>query len=143
MKKLTQLALVLFAVHATAQQDFSKYKWRNRILLFSAPSLSDTHFKSQWETFTGQTKKIEDRNILLFVMVKGRLYDKDLKPLSGFDVSALRKRYEVANSYNGLVLIGKDGGSKLRREYPVEPQTIFANIDQMPMRQREMKENID
>lgn len=143
MKKISQLALVLFALSASAQQDFSKFKWRNRILVFSAPSLSDEAFRSQWNSFTEQSKKLEDRNLLLFVLVKGKIYDKELKPTSNFDVSALRKKYDLPASYSGLVLIGKDGGSKLKRNYPIEPRVVYEAIDQMPMRQREMRENIE
>ena len=39
MKTLTNLALFLFAIASTAQEDFSKYKWRNRILVLSTTSL--------------------------------------------------------------------------------------------------------
>lgn len=143
MKKLSQLALILFAMSASAQQDFSKFKWRNRILLFSAPSLSHEAFKNQWDIFKNQSKKLEDRNLLLFALIKGRIYDKDLKAVSNYDVSALRKKYGLPSSYEGLVLIGKDGGAKTKKNYPVEPQSIYETIDQMPMRQREMRENID
>lgn len=143
MKKLSQLALILFAISASAQQDLSKFKWRNRILLFSAPSLSHEAFKNQWDTFKNQSKKLEDRNLLLFALVKGRIYDKNLKAVSNYDVAALRKKYNMPASFEGLVLIGKDGGTKNKRNYPVEPQFIFETIDKMPMRQQEMRENID
>jgi hypothetical protein len=37
------------------------------------------------------------------------------------------------------VLVGKDGGVKLERSGPVSLSVIFALIDSMPMRQREMQ----
>jgi len=39
-----------------------------------------------------------------------------------------------------VILIGKDGELKLRKELPVELSEIFSVIDAMPMRQREMRE---
>ena len=36
-----------------------------------------------------------------------------------------------------LLLIGKDGGVKLDRRAPVDPQEILSLIDSMPMRRRE------
>lgn len=39
-----------------------------------------------------------------------------------------------------VVLIGKDGGEKLRRTTPLPPADLFALVDAMPMRQAEMRE---
>lgn len=39
-----------------------------------------------------------------------------------------------------VVLIGKDGGEKLRRATPLEPAELFALVDAMPMRRAEMRE---
>jgi len=39
-----------------------------------------------------------------------------------------------------VVLVGKDGGEKLRRGAAVDIDEIFSVIDAMPMRQREMEE---
>ena len=126
-----------------AQQDFSKYKWRNRILVFSAPSLSNETFKEQLESFLSTPKKLDDRNLLIFVLIKGRIYDHNLNTVPHFDVNAVRKKLNMPVAYEGLVLIGKDGVSKLKKEYPVNPKNIYDAIDQMPMRQKEMRENID
>jgi hypothetical protein len=48
------------------------------------------------------------------------------------------KKYNVAPNQFTLLLIGKDGGEKLRSTKPVEVETIFRLIDSMPMRQAEM-----
>jgi hypothetical protein len=39
-----------------------------------------------------------------------------------------------------VVLIGKDGGEKLRQTTPLTPADLFALVDAMPMRQAEMRE---
>jgi hypothetical protein len=39
-----------------------------------------------------------------------------------------------------VLLIGKDGGVKLRAEEPLPAAEFFALIDTMPMRRREMRE---
>ena len=143
MKTLTNLALFLFAIASTAQEDFSKYKWRNRILVFSTTSLESELFTAQWEKFKSSQKKLEDRNIVLFVLAKGRIYDKELKPVSHYHIAPLRKKYQIPQTFSGITLIGKDGFVKLQKPLPTEPQVIFETIDQMPMRQREMRENLD
>lgn len=143
MKTISSLALFLFSMHAAAQQDFSKFKWRNRILLFSVESLNDESFTAHFKSFMDNQKKLEDRNLLIFTLVKGRIYDKDLKPVSHYDIASLRKKYDIGGNFTGVVLIGKDGATKLKKNFPVEPRVIFETIDQMPMRQKEMRENID
>ena len=49
------------------------------------------------------------------------------------------KKYNVEPNRFTLILIGKDGGEKLRSAKPVEIETIFNLVDSMPMRQAEMK----
>ena len=39
-----------------------------------------------------------------------------------------------------MILVGKDGTEKLRAHHVVSAQALFALIDAMPMRQREMRE---
>jgi len=41
--------------------------------------------------------------------------------------------------FQGIILIGKDGGVKLRKTYIVEANEVFDLIDLMPMRRSEMK----
>mgnify|MGYP001492829506 CR=1 FL=1 len=143
MSKIPQIAIILFALTTQAQQDFSKYKWRNRILLFTTSSLENEDFRKQWLSFLEKPKKLEDRNLLLFVLCKSRIYDQDLKPVSHFDVAAIRKLYNLPATHEEVALIGKDGTSKFKKPYVFDVSLIFENIDKMPMRQREMRENID
>ena len=143
MIQKTVLPLFLFALTASAQEDFSKFKSRNRILVFSTTSLQNENFTAQWDQFKSASKKLDDRNIIIFALSKGRIYDKDLKVVSSYHITPLRKKYKIPLGYEGITLIGKDGGVKLQKQYAIEPRLIFEVIDQMPMRQREMRQNID
>jgi hypothetical protein len=51
----------------------------------------------------------------------------------------LRRRFGVNKGTFTVVLVGKDGGVKLERSGPVSLSVIFALIDSMPMRHREMQ----
>jgi hypothetical protein len=42
-----------------------------------------------------------------------------------------------------LVLVGKDGGIKLRKPFPWDVREITRSIDKMPMRKREIREEKD
>jgi hypothetical protein len=47
------------------------------------------------------------------------------------------QKYKIKPNQFALLLIGKDGGEKLRSTRPVELKSIFGLIDSMPMRQAE------
>ena len=53
----------------------------------------------------------------------------------------LRRRFEPNRLGLTVVLVGKDGLEKGRWNRPVDVDEIFALIDTMPMRQREMRES--
>ena len=55
------------------------------------------------------------------------------------DQADLRRRYGVAPGRFAALLIGRDGGVKLRGDEPMSTRTLFEAIDAMPMRQAEMR----
>lgn len=55
------------------------------------------------------------------------------------DETDLRGRTQCRPDREFVALIGKDGGVKVRRETVISNQDLFALIDSMPMRQREMR----
>jgi len=58
--------------------------------------------------------------------------------LSEKSVQDIRKRLGVVGGSFQVLLIGKDGGVKLRSSEPVSMKDLFGLIDSMPMRQQEM-----
>jgi hypothetical protein len=52
----------------------------------------------------------------------------------------LRRRFNVQSGRFTVVLVGKDGGTKMVLEDRAELLKIFERIDDMPMRQQEIKE---
>ena len=50
-----------------------------------------------------------------------------------------QKQLDLNEDVFSVILIGKDGGVKLRSAEPVSAEAIFGLIDGMPMRQREMR----
>lgn len=60
--------------------------------------------------------------------------------LQTFENAALRAFFGVESGYS-LLLVGKDGGEKRRELLPVSVHKIYAQIDGMPMRQREMRDD--
>jgi hypothetical protein len=76
---------------------------------------------------------------LILVGLAGSMPDVPTALLSSADDVAARKRFHVAAGQFTVILIGKDGGEKLRSDHPIAWKTLQQTIDSMPMRQSEMK----
>ena len=57
--------------------------------------------------------------------------------------TAFRERFDLPENAFEVVLVGKDGRVKERRIEPMNPDELWAIIDAMPMRMREMREDLD
>ena len=79
-------------------------------------------------------------------MVIGPVVSKGNSTLDGQAINAdesrrLVNQYAIGENAFSVVLIGKDGGEKLRVDEVPDLQAIYAVIDGMPMRSREMSAN--
>ena len=59
--------------------------------------------------------------------------------LSPADEAAARQRFHVAAGQFTVILIGKDGGEKLRSHKPIPWEKLQSTIDAMPMRKDEVR----
>lgn len=120
--------------------DLRKYQWKNRLLLLFAPSPDEADYAKLKQDLSSQAEEVRDRDLLVFHILESgetKLGNSQLSESSG---DYLRERFSIKPGAFTLLLIGKDGGVKLRREGQVELSEIFALMDTMPMRQREMRE---
>ncbi|TMM50912.1 DUF4174 domain-containing protein [Sulfitobacter sabulilitoris] len=138
------LALVLacvFAVPAVAQTsgedpdqvlvigidgaDLNEFIWKKRPIVVFADSPNDPLFEEQMELLLARPDALRDRDVVI-------LTDTDPSARSDLRMK-LRPRGFM------LVLIGKDGGIKLRKPFPWDVREISRSIDKMPIRQREIR----
>ncbi|NND50302.1 MAG: DUF4174 domain-containing protein, partial [Rhizobiales bacterium] len=75
---------------------------------------------------------------LVLIVIAGEDLKTIIGPQAGLSASQLRSRHSIADDQFQVVLVGKDTGVKLRSENPVAARDLFALIDAMPMRRREM-----
>lgn len=99
------------------------YLGENRILLVFGPA-DEPRRVQQREILETDAAGLEERHLVV------------LHPTEG---GRLAERFEVGPSDFAVILIGKDGGEKLRRHQPVALAELFALIDSMPMRRREIR----
>ncbi|MCB0933028.1 MAG: DUF4174 domain-containing protein [Mycobacterium sp.] len=127
----------LWPAHAVAAE-LSDYLWERRPLLLFAPTDNDPRLVATVRRIEASRCDFVDRDMVLGLIVTqgtstldGHVVDPDQKQrlFSEFGIGA--------NSFSA-VLIGKDGGEKLRVNDVPDLQAIYAVIDGMPMRGREM-----
>ena len=90
----------------------------------------------QIKAFEGYDAAIMERNILIYVLREKKVYNLKGQPVKWIG------RTVPDPFFKGIVLIGKDGGIKLKRPFVVSAGEIFDMIDSMPMRKAEMKRSI-
>lgn len=59
--------------------------------------------------------------------------------LSASSDTASRNRFRVKAGEFTVILVGKDGGEKMRSYHPIRWETLQSTIDGMPMRRDEMR----
>lgn len=84
-----------------------------RILLIAAPSLNDDAYRTQAALLLPALAGLNERDFVVQIQFSTKSFS--------------------------VVLIGKDGGEKLRRAIPLSPEELFAVVDAMPMRRAEMR----
>jgi len=121
--------------------ELSDYLWQRRPLLLFAPSESDPRLLETMRRMAASRCDFVDRD-----MVLGRIVTEGTSTLDGnvVDPNQAQKLFSDfgigANTFS-VVLIGKDGGEKLRVADVPDLQSIYAVIDGMPMRARETGAN--
>ncbi|MGP1992654.1 DUF4174 domain-containing protein [Zobellia laminariae] len=137
--------IVTIALMANSQlfgQGLESYKWKNRILLFVAHDTNDDALNTNLTAFTNGQKKLTDRDLVLFLMSPEKVYDQDRSKLN-LNAKLIYKRLELSHDFEGVLLIGKDGGIKLTQAFLLTPEAVFDKIDGMPMWQSEMRSRKD
>lgn len=139
MKRLLPIVLAgLFLQPASADEvdplalvgsdvtDLKQFVWEKRPIVVFADSPNDPNFGLQMEYLEDQLDALAARDVIV-------LTDTD-PDANGPLRQALRPRGFM------LVLIGKDGGVKLRKPFPWDVRELSRTIDKMPIRQREIRE---
>ncbi|MEO0522198.1 MAG: DUF4174 domain-containing protein [Pseudomonadota bacterium] len=107
-------------------EDLSQFIWIKRPVIVFADSPNDPQFRQQMEYLRDREAELAERDVIVLT---------DTNPS---EPSPLRLLLRPRGFM--LVLIGKDGGIKLRKPFPWSVREIGRSIDKMPLRQREIRE---
>ncbi len=119
--KLVAAILLLLLYHPLQGQDLSAYQWKKRLVILVGDT-TDVKLKEQKSVLQNHKSELVERDILILPITNTENFQIDLEA-----------------NFKGLLLIGKDGGVKLKKAFPVAMTELFEIIDNMPMRKAEIK----
>ena len=111
---------------------------RARPLLIFAPRPDDPQLEIQLRTLTEHAAEAHDRDLVPIALPYNNP-SSSAAQLTPSETQEARRRFHVAPGDFLVVLIGKDGGAKLKSDKPLSMQKLIDTIDAMPMRQEEMR----
>jgi hypothetical protein len=115
---------------ANAERDpLSRYRWTIRVLVVLAADPEGRDLAEQRRQIESLKDGAAERELVVVQPPAGSAEEK-----------ALRIQLGLGNEPFQAVLVGKDGGAKLRAAKPITALELMATIDAMPMRQNEMRQ---
>jgi hypothetical protein len=134
------VASAIFGGDDALSMDLNQFQWKNRLLLIFAPEEGNSWFRALQTEVSAQRDEVLDRDLIVFKMLETAPSFMDATEIDPRVVEFLRKQFDAPLGRFTCILVGKDGGVKLRKNERVELKDIFALIDAMPMRQEEMRQ---
>ena len=120
-------------------QGLDRYRWEHRLVLLISSSEDQALFQQQIDILSDDLEGIRERKLLIIHM-KPLLAKIVLPELCELSLKKSEfKRFSQGESPFSFILIGLDGGVKLRQNEVVSREYLYALIDGMPMRRAEMR----
>jgi hypothetical protein len=134
------VALIIFVPEEALNMDLTQFQWKNRLLFLFAPDGNHPLFKNLQNQLMAQKAEVEDRDLIVFEVLAQGPSRMNTASLDRQQVDSIRNHFAVPQDTYRLILVGKDGGIKLKRDVQVDLEVVFGLIDSMPMRQNEMQQ---
>ena len=121
----TTIDTSVFAPLPADSVDLNEFLWKNRVVVVFALTEADPADVEQMRLLEARWDQMAERDVVLIV---------DTDPSADTEIRRkLRPRGFM------MVIIGKDGGVKLRKPFPWDVREISRSIDKMPLRQEELR----
>ena len=134
MKTIAAAMAITFGTMAPASpmDSLSQYDWKNRVLVLFGDA-DDRNMKRQIELLRAQSSELTERDMVVLQVSDGRVRAIHGRS-SDLDAEKLKADAKIQDDGFHAVLVGKDGGVKLRSNRVVGDVEMFDFIDRMPMR---------
>lgn len=126
----TIATFILLALTASTMNagTLEELRWKKRVVVIYAPAGSEGQLARQEQLLRIHEAELNERDVTQILL---------REPVEN---ARIADRFKLAEVGFTVLLIGKDGGEKLRSHDVVSPATLCRLIDSMPMRQAEMRE---
>ena len=121
-------------------QNLNEYKWKNRLILIFTQSSDSKNAEEQLNKLKKDTDGLKERKLKIIHSIPGE-YQTVFPEISDWQNSDLYREMKQEKEKFEIILIGLDGGVKLRQTDHLTLSQLFQTIDSMPMRQAEMRDN--
>jgi len=142
MKTTLLLFITLFAMSIHSQsQNLSSHQWEHRLILILTDDTSSTVYQNQIEELYSDKKGLNDRKLVIYTVLPKK-FKRDNRENQGWIQSTeLYAEYKQSDKPFEILVIGLDGGVKLRQSKFLSNEDLFGRIDQMPMRRDELEKS--
>ncbi|WP_237570885.1 DUF4174 domain-containing protein [Mycolicibacterium lacusdiani] len=124
---------------SAAAAELNDYRWTHRPLLLFAPTDRDPRLVETLSRIDASRCAVLERDMVIgIVLTEGQSTLAGL-PVNESEAQRLSERYAIGENAFTALLIGKDGGEKLRVDEVPDLSTIYDVIDGMPMRSAEIR----
>ena len=118
---------LLLAVALAVSPTIAQMKWERRVLIVSASTAEDPALAEQRRILAGWKTRGDVRDLTVVEVVGDQIRG------AGDSAASIRHKYRLPDKFTAI-LIGKDGGEKLRSGTPFPAAVLEQTIDAMPMR---------
>ena len=134
------IVLLIFDLKDTKSMDLTQFQWKNRLLFIFTPDADDKLFQKLQNEIIAKKVEVEDRDLVVFEVLERGPSMMNAAHLDQKKVDSIRKHFSVPHKSFRIILIGKDGSIKLKRDDQIDLEAIFELIDSMPMRKDEIRQ---
>jgi len=121
-------------------QDLFKHQWKDRLVLIIAEDENNKTFKQQLTELQKHPQGLNERKLVIYQILPEK-YTTGIEEENWKISSDLYSTYKALKSDFRVILIGLDGGEKLKQTEVLSAEKLFNTIDSMPMRQSEIRRN--
>ena len=125
---ITLKLLLIVSLMSAVSTSISAMKWEKRVLLISTPDANDPLLNDQRRIIARWRLGADERDLAVVEVVADKVAG------ASDPAATVRQRYGLPTNGFTVVLIGKDGGVKLRNTRPIPAAILEETIDAMPMR---------
>lgn len=144
MKTLLLLFTIFFAMSMNSQsQDISSHQWEDRLILILTDDTNNSIYQEQIEELYLNPEGLNDRKLVIYTVLPNKFMRDDRESQGWITSDELYLKYKKSEGSFEILLIGLDGGVKLRQDEFLSNEDLFGRIDQMPMRRNELRNRGD